>query len=54
MIIPGSTYWNMGIGREKEEVKNDDEGMANMRHLGNVIDWLGRAIKPNLDDYPGA
>ncbi len=52
MIIPGSTYWNMGIGLRKEEVKDDAEGMANMRHLGKVIDWIGRAIKPNMDDYP--
>ena len=52
MIIPGSTYWNMGIGLDKEDVKDDDEGMANMRHLGKSINWLGRSIKPNLPDYP--
>jgi multimeric flavodoxin WrbA len=52
MIIPGSTYWNMGIGLKKEEVKSDTEGMANMRHLGKVIDWLGRSVKPNMDSYP--
>lgn len=52
MIIPGSTYWNMGIGLNKEDVKDDDEGMANMRHLGQAIDWLGKSIIPNLDDYP--
>ena len=52
MIVPGSTYWNMGIGLAKEEVKDDDEGMANMRHLGQTISWLGKLIKPNLADYP--
>ncbi len=52
MIIPGSTYWNIGIGRDKEEVKNDDEGMANMRHLGKVIDWLGRSIESTKIDFP--
>ena len=52
MIVPGSTYWNLGIGREKEEVINDVEGINNMRHLGKVIDWLGRAIKPSQLDYP--
>jgi multimeric flavodoxin WrbA len=52
MIIPGSTYWNMGIGRDKQEVKDDEEGMANMRHLGKVIDWLGKAIKAAETDYP--
>lgn len=52
MILPGSTYWNMGIGLDKEEVKDDDEGMANMRHLGRAIDWLGKSIVPNLSEYP--
>ena len=52
MIIPCSTYWNMGIGSNKGEVSEDQEGIANMRHLGKSIDWLGKIIKPNLDSYP--
>jgi len=52
MILPGSTYWNMGIGHNKEEVLGDDEGMANMRHLGKSIDWLGKSIQPNMSSYP--
>lgn len=52
MIIPGSTYWNIGIGLNEGEVRQDEEGMANMRHLGRSIDWLGRAIQPHLGDYP--
>jgi multimeric flavodoxin WrbA len=52
MIIPGSTYWNMGYGLNKGEVIEDKEGLANMRHLGKCIDWLGKAIKPNIASYP--
>lgn len=52
MIIPGSTYWNMGIGLDKKEVRDDEEGMANMRHLGQTIDWLGKSIKPNIQHFP--
>ncbi len=52
MIIPGSTYWNMGVGRDKGEVRDDEEGMANMRHLGKVIDWLGRSINTAKTGYP--
>ncbi|MGI9536583.1 MAG: flavodoxin family protein [Desulfocapsaceae bacterium] len=52
MIIPGSTYWNMGFGLNKEEVKDDAEGMANMRHIGRSIAWLGKAIAPVRDEYP--
>ena len=52
MILPGSTYWNMGFGLKKEEVRGDDEGLANMRHLGQAIDWLGTSIQPNMARYP--
>jgi multimeric flavodoxin WrbA len=54
MIVPGSTYWNMGIGREKGEVSQDAEGLANMENLGQTIDWLAKAIKPNMETFPGA
>jgi multimeric flavodoxin WrbA len=54
MIIPGSTYWNMGYGLEKGDVQGDDEGLNNMRHLGQTIDWLGRAINPCLSQYPNS
>ena len=40
MIVPGSIYWNMGIGGGKGEVANDDEGVATMKTLGQNIAWL--------------
>ncbi len=40
MIIPGSCYWNMGIGREKGEVENDEEGIRTMKLLGENMAWL--------------
>jgi len=52
MIIPGSTYWNMCYGLERGEAGSDEEGMANMRHLGKVIDWLGRSIRNSKETYP--
>jgi multimeric flavodoxin WrbA len=52
MIIPGSTYWNMGFGLDKGEVLEDKEALANMRHIGKCIDWLGNAIKANIASYP--
>ena len=52
MIIPGSTYWNMGFGLNKGEVLDDQEGMMNMRHIGKCIDWLGQSIKPHMTNYP--
>ena len=34
MIVAGSTYWNMVYGKNIGDVLNDEEGMANMRNLG--------------------
>jgi multimeric flavodoxin WrbA len=44
MIIPGSSYWNMGFGREKGEVENDAEGLAVMKTLGENMAWLLKKI----------
>lgn len=40
MIIPGSSYWNVAIGREKGEVLNDEEGIKTMKTLGENMAWL--------------
>jgi multimeric flavodoxin WrbA len=40
MIVPGSCYWNVGIGREKGEVRKDEEGLRTMRVLGENMAWL--------------
>lgn len=40
MIIPGSSYWNLGIGREPGEVRDDSEGMQTMTNLGKNMAWL--------------
>lgn len=44
MIIPGSSYWNMGLGREKGEVEKDEEGLNTMRVLGENMAWLMKKI----------
>jgi multimeric flavodoxin WrbA len=40
MIVPGSIYWNMGVGREKGEVEKDEEGIQTMKILGQNMAWL--------------
>jgi multimeric flavodoxin WrbA len=52
MIVPGSSYWNLGIGRNKGEVGQDAEGLTNMKNLGETIAWLGKAIKPHMEEFP--
>ncbi|MBT0663664.1 flavodoxin family protein [Geobacter pelophilus] len=44
MIVPGSLYWNLGMGTDKGEVNGDEEAMRNMSHLGQTIAWLGTAL----------
>ena len=44
MIVPGSIYWNMGIGREIGEVKEDSEGMQTMQILGENMAWLMKKL----------
>ena len=44
MIIPGSSYWNLGISRDKGEVAADEEGLRTMRTLGQNMAWLLKKI----------
>lgn len=46
MIIVGSTYWNVGIGREIGEVTQDQEGLETMAILGKNMAWLLKKINP--------
>jgi multimeric flavodoxin WrbA len=40
MIIPGSSYWNIGMGRQPGEVNNDAEGVQTMKTLGKNMAWV--------------
>jgi multimeric flavodoxin WrbA len=53
-IVPGSTYWNLGFGREKGEVADDQEAARNMADLGHTIAWLGEAIHARAAQRPAA
>jgi len=44
MIIVGSIYWNMGIGRQIGEVENDQEGLNTMSILGKNMAWLMQKV----------
>jgi multimeric flavodoxin WrbA len=45
MIVPGSQYWNIGVGREKGDVENDQEGIQIMRVLGQNMGWLLKKLQ---------
>ncbi|AKB17106.1 MULTISPECIES: flavodoxin family protein [unclassified Methanosarcina] len=40
MIIPGSNYWNIGIGLAEGDVEKDEEGIRTMQVLGQNMAWL--------------
>ncbi len=44
MIVPGSSYWNLGIGLETGDVERDDEGINTMHVLGKNMAWLLKKI----------
>ena len=44
MIVVGSTYWNLGYGLEPDDVLSDEEGLRNMRNLGENIAWTLRKL----------
>jgi multimeric flavodoxin WrbA len=45
MIVPGSSYWNIGVGGSKGDVEKDEEGLKTMADLGKNMAWLLKKIK---------
>ena len=45
IIVVGSTYWNMVYRKDIGDVLSDDEGMANMRNLGENMAWIIKRLK---------
>ena len=44
VVVPGSSYWNLGIGLNPGDVANDEEGVNTMRNLGRNMAWLLQKI----------
>jgi len=44
MIVPGSSYWNVGIGLASGDVEKDEEGLKTMEDLGENMAWLLKKI----------
>ncbi len=44
VLLVGSTYWNMVYGKEIGDVLKDEEGMENMKNLGQNMAWLIKKI----------
>ena len=44
MITVGSSYWNIGVGREIGDVEKDEEGLLTMSILGKNMAWLIKKV----------
>ncbi len=45
MIVPGSSYWNIGVGRAAGDVEKDQEGLETMETLGKNMAWLLKLLE---------
>jgi multimeric flavodoxin WrbA len=44
-VIPGSSYWNVAIGKEKGEVAHDEEGLETAWNFGKNVAHLVKKLK---------
>ena len=54
MITVGSSYWNIGVGREIGEVEKDEEGLLTMSILGKNMSWLIKKIYGSGNEFKKA
>jgi len=48
MIIAGSAcYWNIAFGREKGDVRGNEEGMRTIKDFAENMAWILKKIKGN-------
>jgi multimeric flavodoxin WrbA len=46
MVVPGSSYWNIGVGLEPGDVERDAEGIQTMKTLGANMAWVLKKLRP--------
>lgn len=44
MIVPGSAYWNIGLGRNPGDIEKDEEALRTMTTLGENMAWLMKKL----------
>ena len=44
MVVVGSTYWNMAIGRDLADVEADDEGLATLDRFVENLVWAAEKL----------
>jgi len=44
MVVPGSSYWNIGFGGAIGEVNEDAEGVKAVEDFGRNLAWLAEKL----------
>ena len=44
-VIPGSSYWNVAIGREEGEVMSDEEGLKTAWNFGKNMAFIIKKLR---------
>jgi len=44
MVMPGSSYWSLGVGMNIGDVLKDEEGLQTMKTLGQNMAWLMKKV----------
>mgnify|MGYP006295769819 CR=1 FL=1 len=44
MVVPGSSYWNIGIGRNPGDVNDDTEALETVGHFAENLAWLAKKL----------
>ncbi|MCK5113251.1 MAG: flavodoxin family protein [Phycisphaerae bacterium] len=44
MILVGSSYWNVAVGRAEGDVLSDEEGLATIDRFAENLIWLGKKL----------
>lgn len=44
MVVPGSTYWNIGFGLAPGEVEDDTEAVETVVHFAENLAWLAKKL----------
>ncbi len=44
MVVPGSSYWNIGFGRNPGEISDDAEAVATITHFAENLVWLAKKV----------
>jgi multimeric flavodoxin WrbA len=43
-VVPGSSYWNVAIGRAAGDVQGDDEGLRTIDRFAENLAWLAKKL----------